>query len=165
MSSVRTAVVAAAFALAGWGAASAVAHSEPPSPPPPAPKTTIDADGTYTVGKDIAPGNYASAGPVGDGTCSWKRADATGATIDNAITHQPQVITIAPTDATFRTRDCQAWALTDAAPPPSIGNLQAQVILGTLNGLTGGLGQAPAARPPAYDRAVTQGAGPGPPSP
>ena len=38
-----------------------------------APKTSIDADGTYAVGTDIAPGVYSTAGPVGDGTCFWKR--------------------------------------------------------------------------------------------
>ncbi|WP_319453855.1 MULTISPECIES: hypothetical protein [unclassified Mycobacterium] len=148
MRSVKTAAVAATFAFAYWGAAG-VAHADPPPAPPPAPKTTIDADGLYTVGKDIAPGNYSSAGPVGDGTCSWRRADAAGTTIDNAISHKAQIIAIAPTDATFKTRGCQAWALTDAAPPAGVGNLQAQILLGALNGLAGGMGQAPAAPAPA----------------
>ncbi|MDT7765931.1 MAG: hypothetical protein QOC63_5351, partial [Mycobacterium sp.] len=33
----------------------------------------MNADGTYTVGKDIQPGTYSSAGPVGNGACYWKR--------------------------------------------------------------------------------------------
>jgi hypothetical protein len=147
MKSVMTAAVAATFALATWCTAGGVASAEPAPAPPPAPKTIIDADGTYAVGTDIAPGTYGSGGPTGDGTCSWKRADGTGATIDNAISKQAQVIEITPTDATFKTRGCQVWALTDAAPPAPVGNLQAQVVLGALNGLTGGFGQRPA--PPA----------------
>jgi hypothetical protein len=163
MKSVLTAAMAATIALAGLGAVGGVAHADPTPAPPPAPKATIDADGTYVVGKDIAPGNYASAGPVGDGTCSWRRADAAGTTIDNAISHNSQIVAIAPTDASFKTRGCQAWALTDAAPPAPIGNLQAQVILGTLNGLAGGLGRA--APPPAPPPAPALGPAPGPPSP
>jgi len=143
------AAIAATFALAGWSVAGGVALADPTPAPAPAPKTAIDADGTYTVGTDIAPGNYGSAGPIGDGTCSWRRADATGTTIDNAISKKSQVVVIAPTDATFKTRGCQAWALTDEAPPASVGNLQAQILLGALNGLAGGMGRAPAGPAPA----------------
>src|ERR1700712_3266425 len=78
----KTAVAAAALAACVVGAVPAIAGADPTSPAPapapgpapgPTPKTSIDADGTYAVGTDIAPGVYASAGPVGDGTCFWKR--------------------------------------------------------------------------------------------
>jgi len=75
--------------------------------------------------------------------------DQLAATIDNAISKKSQVVVIAPTDATFKTRGCQAWALTDEAPPASVGNLQAQILLGALNGLAGGMGRAPAGPAPA----------------
>lgn len=111
---------AAALALLGCCCASVtVAHAEPA--PPPAPKTTIDGDGTYTIGADIVPGTYTSAGPVGDSACYWKRVDGTG-TVDNALSKQPQVVQIAPTDTAFKTSQCQPWQLSacppDCPPPP-----------------------------------------------
>lgn len=96
-----------------------MAHAEPP-PPPPTPKTTIDTDGTFAVGKDIEPGTYTSAGPVGDGACYWKRANGTEL-VDNALTKKPQVVVIEPTDTAFTTNDCQPWQKTDAPPPPQPG--------------------------------------------
>jgi hypothetical protein len=138
---VNKTVAAAALVLAGWSAAGGVASADPAPPPAPAPagpKTTIDADGIYKVGADIAPGTYASAGPANDGTCSWKRISASNETIDNALTHKPQVVSIEPTDATFKTSGCQTWSLTDAAPPASVGNLQAQAAMAMLNGILGG---------------------------
>ncbi|MDT7757137.1 MAG: hypothetical protein QOH27_3035 [Mycobacterium sp.] len=138
---VNKTVAAAALVLASWSAAGGVASADPAAPPAPAPagpKTTIDADGIYKVGADIAPGTYASAGPANDGTCSWKRISAANETIDNALTHKPQVVSIEPTDATFKTSGCQTWSLTDAAPPASVGNLQAQAAMAMLNGILGG---------------------------
>ncbi len=41
-----------------------------PPPPPPGPKTTIESNGTFIVGADIAPGTYRSAGKYG---CYWAR--------------------------------------------------------------------------------------------
>ena len=105
----------------GWCASAGVAHAEPePAPPPPAPKTTIDADGTYAVGTEIVPGTYASAGPIADGACYWKRTGATDL-LDNALTKKPQVVVIEPTDTSFTTNDCQPWQKTDAPPPPQPG--------------------------------------------
>ncbi|MCW2511464.1 MAG: hypothetical protein JWR11_506, partial [Mycobacterium sp.] len=102
---VKKTVVAAALAAAVAGAVPGVASADPTTPAPtpsPAPagaptgpKTSITADGTYAVGTDIAPGVYSSAGPVGDGTCFWKRAgNPDGATIDNALTKKPQTVQI-----------------------------------------------------------------------
>ena len=138
--------VGAALAVAGLCAGvTAVAHADPAPAPPPAPKTTIDADGTYAVGKDIQPGVYSSAGPVGDGACYWKRSNGTSI-IDNALSKKPQVVQIEATDATFTTNECQSWQLTDAPPPPPPGP-------GDLIGQLGQLGQIiarnPATPPPA----------------
>ncbi len=136
----------AAAVLTGWWAAAPLAHAQPapPSPPPPAPgpvpaetpaglKTTIDADGSYAVGTDIAPGNYQSAGPVDDGACYWKRT-ADGELVDNALTKKPAFVQILATDTTFSTSDCLPWQLTDAPPPPQPGPGD---LLGQLTGLIG----------------------------
>jgi hypothetical protein len=118
---------AAALALAGWCTGVAVAHADPSPPPPPAAKTTIDADGTYTVGKDIQPGTYSSAGPVGNGACYWKRVNGTSI-VDNALTRKAQVVQIEPTDTAFTTTECQPWQLTDApVPTQSPGDLLGQL--------------------------------------
>jgi hypothetical protein len=96
----------------------------PPKPPGPAasadgPRTSIDEDGTYTVGTDIVPGVYSSAGPVGDGACYWKRRKDEQ-TVDNSMSKKPQVVQIEPDDTTFRTSRCQPWQLVECPPtcPP-----------------------------------------------
>ncbi|MFG1933354.1 hypothetical protein ACGFK1_22310 [Mycobacterium sp. NPDC048908] len=135
----RTAAVAAALVLVGCGASTAVASADPPpTPPPPGPKTTIDADGTYAVGKDIQPGTYSSAGPVGDGACYWKRTSGTDI-VDNALSKKAQIVAIEPTDTSFTTNECQAWQLTDQ-PVPQSGP-------GDLIGALGQLGQIIARNP------------------
>lgn len=169
------AVAAATLAAAFASAVPVVAGADPTSPaptspaPPPAsgPKTTIDADGTYNVGTDIAPGVYSSAGPVGDGTCFWKRAAADGTTIDNALTKKPQTVEIDATDKTFKTNGCQAWSLTDGAAPtpgvaPALAGLQLGAMMAQLNARAAMSGQdtAPPAAPPAPP--TTQPLGPAP---
>ena len=129
--------------LAGWivTAAQAQAQPVPPPPPPPAPaeapagalKTTIDADGSYAVGTDIAPGVYQSAGPVDEGACYWKRT-AGDAMVDNALTKKPAFVQILPTDTSFSTSDCQAWQLTNQPMPPQPGPGD---MLGQLTGIIG----------------------------
>ncbi|MDX1890672.1 hypothetical protein SBI80_13870 [Mycolicibacterium sp. 050158] len=133
--------------------AGGVAEADPTAAtptPPPAPKTSIDADGTYAVGTDIAPGVYTSAGPVGDGTCFWRRTgNPDGATIDNALSKKPQTVQIDPTDKAFKTNGCQPWQLsTDGAapaagPPPALAGLQLQGYLAQLNARAAASGQAP----------------------
>ncbi|HWT48848.1 MAG TPA: hypothetical protein VN255_09815 [Mycobacterium sp.] len=156
--------IAARFAvagllIAGWTASVGVAGADPepttpspaPAPPPaaspspaaspaPGPKTSIDKDGVYAVGTDIAPGTYSSAGPVDNGTCYWKRmGNPDGALIDNAMTKKPQVVQIEPTDKAFKTSGCQPWQLTpDANPPANTPPPGVQGTLGILNGLLGG---------------------------
>lgn len=153
----KTAPVAARFLvagvmLAGWGVSAGVAGADPepapspspapaPSPSPaPAAKTTMNHDGTFTVGTDIAPGTYSSAGPVGDGTCYWKRiGNPDGNLIDNALSKQPQVVQIDPGDKSFKTSGCQPWQLTpDATPPANTPPPGVEGTLGILNGLLGG---------------------------
>jgi hypothetical protein len=130
--------LAAAIVLVGGVASTATAQADPTPAPPPAPKTTIDGDGTYAVGKDIAPGTYSSAGPVGDGACYWKRVNGTSI-VDNALSKKAQIVQIDPTDTSFSTNECQAWQLTDA-PVPQAGP-------GDLMGALGQLGQIIARNP------------------
>jgi hypothetical protein len=151
---------AAALVIGGWAMSAAVAYGDPeptaspePSPaespgPSPAtgPKTTIDHDGTFAVGTDIAPGTYSTAGPVADGVCYWKRmGNPDGNLIDNSMSKKPQVVQIDPTDKAFKTSGCQPWQLTPGAnPPPSAPPAGVQGALGILNGLLGGQsGQQP----------------------
>ncbi|MDT5175349.1 MAG: hypothetical protein QOG37_2600 [Mycobacterium sp.] len=130
-------------------APAAPAPASPGAPAPAAagaPKTTIDHDGVYTVGKDIAPGTYSSGGPVGNGTCYWKRlGNPDGAMIDNAMTKKPQVVQIEATDQAFKTTGCQPWQPSADAPPPALsgpaGSAQLQAGLGILNGLLAPNGQ------------------------
>ena len=117
--------IAAALLVAGWFSPVGLAHADPAPPapppgPPPGPMTTIDADGTYAVGTDIAPGAYQSAGPIGDGACYWKRVNGSGI-VDNALSKKAQFVQIDPGDTAFTTSDCQPWQKTDAAPPPEPG--------------------------------------------
>jgi hypothetical protein len=150
-----TASVAARFAaaglvVAGWAASAGVAYADPEPEPSPAPspgaspaagpKTTIEHDGTFAVGTDIAPGTYSTAGPVTDGTCYWKRlGNPDGALIDNAISKKPQVVRIEATDKAFKTDGCQPWQLTpDANPPANTPPPGVQGTLGILNALLGG---------------------------
>jgi hypothetical protein len=121
MRTTRTAALAVALLVAA-GVSAGQVHAQPsPAPEPaPGPKTTIDADGTYAVGADIAPGTYASAGPITDGACYWKRVSGDNL-VDNALTKKPQVVQIEPGDTAFTTNDCQPWQLTDAPPPPQPG--------------------------------------------
>src|SRR5581483_433520 len=90
-------------------------------PPGGGPKTSIDHDGIYLVGKDIMPGTYSSAGPVGNGACYWKRTgNPDGNLIDNAMSKKPQVVEIEATDKAFKTSGCQPWQTTGAAPPAEV---------------------------------------------
>lgn len=134
--------MSAALVAAPW------ATADPAPAPSPAPTPGI-SDGTYSVGKDIAPGVYASAGPLPGQVCYWRRAGADNATLNNAMSKQSQVVQILDTDVTFRTRGCQPWQPTDAPlpgeTPPWLSQLQLRHSLDILNGLAGqsGNGQLP----------------------
>jgi hypothetical protein len=162
MGRVRAAAVLVA-AFAGGVVGAEVAGADPTTPPSPSPSTpssvpasapgpviAMDQDGTFTVGTQIAPGVYASAGPMEDTTCYWRRIGADNVTLNNAMTSQPQIVQIEPTDIAFKTRGCQPWQLTDAAVPPNqippwLAQLQLRRDLDILNGLAGqsGNGQLP----------------------
>jgi hypothetical protein len=154
-------MVAATLALAGCCVSAGTAIADPPAPPPPgppgppapaapaAPAATMDNDGTYKVGTDIAPGAYGSAGPVGNGTCYWKRVSSSGDVIDNALSKKAQIVQIDPTDASFKTNGCQPWQVTDASPPAPVPPLVAAGQLGgLLNMINNGARQGGDAPPP-----------------
>lgn len=105
------------------------------------PAVTITKDGTYTVGTDITPGVYASEGPLPGAVCYWRRTGADNATLNNAMSKQPQIVEIEAGDVTFKTKGCQPWQLTDATPPgqtpPWLSGLQLRHDLDVLNGLAG----------------------------
>jgi hypothetical protein len=144
--------VAVGLLIAGWGLSSAgIAGADPDPTPAPSPtpapnvKTTMDHDGLYAVGTDIAPGVYSSAGPVGSGTCYWKRmGNPDGNLIDNALSKKAQVVKIDPTDKAFKTSGCQPWQPGGDPPPDQsglAGSGQLQATLGILNGLLAPNGQ------------------------
>lgn len=144
-----TRLAAAGLLIAGCAVSAGVAAADPEPSPSPAPaaaaKLAMDHDGTYLVGKDIAPGTYSSAGPVGNGTCYWKRlGNPDGNLIDNALSKKPQVVQIEATDKAFKTSGCQPWQNTGGAPPPDVpgpaAGAQLQTTLGILNGLLGPTG-------------------------
>lgn len=93
-------------------AAGGIAQADPT--PADGPRTTIDSDGTYSVGTEIAPGTYSSAGPVGESACYWKRLNG-GDVVDNALSSKPQVVEIGPGDTAFKTDGCQPWQKLDCA--------------------------------------------------
>jgi hypothetical protein len=154
-----TVIAATALMALSWGAAAGLASADPPPPPPgpspgpPAPgaKTTIDKDGTYAVGTDIVPGTYTSAGPVGKGTCYWKRlgpGDGGNQLLDNALSKKPQVVRIDPTDKAFKTDGCQPWQKDDTAvPDPGKSPAEAGIPLNILGGLLGGGAPPPPPKP------------------
>ena len=114
-------MAAAALALAASASSAGTAYADPPAPPPPpAPKTTIENDGTYSVGTDIVPGTYTSGGPADAGACYWKRQGGPMGIdiIDNAMTKKPQVVQIELSDTAFKTTGCQPWVMTNATVPP-----------------------------------------------
>lgn len=102
------------------GAPSATPDTPPPAPPaegaPSGPPATNFGDGTYVVGKDIAPGTYHSEGAALPGVdCYWERAhDTSGATqsvIANHAGREPVTVTISANDGAFRTIGCKTWAM------------------------------------------------------
>lgn len=146
----------------------AASPGAPPPPAPEGPKTTIDKDGIYAVGSDIVPGIYSSGGPVGNGTCYWKRTgNPDGALIDNAMSKKPQVVQIDPGDKAFKTSGCQPWQLTpDAVLPSMAPPAGVQGTLGILNGLLGGNAQrTPQAPAPAPAPQAPAAASPAPQAP
>lgn len=124
--------------LAGWWLPAGSAHADPAQPPGPPPgpaPASIDRDGTYTVGGDIAPGTYSSAGPAGNGACYWKRVSG-DTVVDNALSKKPQVVRIDATDSSFKTSECQPWRkVEDCLPGCAPGTTTPLDLLGQLGNL------------------------------
>ncbi|KUJ66736.1 hypothetical protein ACZ90_33965 [Streptomyces albus subsp. albus] len=81
------------------------------------PKTEFAGKGgMYRVGVDIAPGTYKSTGNGKDAGCYWERAKDALHGIDSIAANENvtgnSVVTIAPTDAYFKTNDCTDWKKT-----------------------------------------------------
>lgn len=76
------------------------------------PRSTFGA-GTHRVGSDIAPGTYRNSGGSSS-TCYWARLSdfggGVGSIIANNLGGGQQVVTIAPTDAGFESRNCGTWS-------------------------------------------------------
>lgn len=65
-------------------------------------------DGTYRVGKGVAPGTYYSE-PDGDG-CYWERTDAAGDIIDNNFSNGLRVeMTVYASDYSITVNNCGKW--------------------------------------------------------
>lgn len=78
------------------------------------PKTKFDGDGTFLVGKDIAPGQYRSGGGSGGRTdCYWERQSSVGggnrAIIASDLAEGQQIVEILPNDVAFQSKHCQPW--------------------------------------------------------
>lgn len=78
---------------------------------------TIPGDGTFRTGVDLVPGVYRSQGGE---SCYWERLRGFGGQTADIIANGagivPQTVSIAPTDAGFRSQGCAPWTLiTDAA--------------------------------------------------
>jgi hypothetical protein len=72
---------------------------------------TSFVDGTYVVGKHIAPGTYQSSG---GSFCYWERESGFGGTLDdiiaNGLTSGPTIVTTSPSDTGFYTVGCGTWS-------------------------------------------------------
>jgi hypothetical protein len=79
------------------------------------PTGEIAGDGSYTVGTDISPGTWQSAGPQDGKECRWQRvSDQDGADIaDNTDPDGPQTVRILQGDRGFETSGCQPWRKID----------------------------------------------------
>jgi hypothetical protein len=164
----KAAIVAAGAVLLGCAGPIGVVSADPSTPPAPAPheptgspgppgppaqaaapgpKTTIDHDGSFTVGTDIVPGVYTSAGPAQGHTCYWKRTNGSDI-VDNAMSKKPQVVQIDPTDKTFKTDGCQPWQKNDAASvDPGKSPAEVKTQMDILNAIVGAHGGAQPPKP------------------
>lgn len=158
-------LIATTALLIGCFAPAAPASADPapapaPSPAPAPAPATIASNGTFTVGKDIQPGTYSSAGPVDDGACYWKRTSG-DTMVDNAMTKKPQIVQILATDTTFKTSDCQPWQKIDDCLP---GCGPAAMNPGDLLSQLGGMLLRGPGTPPAPTAAPAPGAAEAPPA-
>ena len=85
--------------------------AQPPAAPP-LPAGNF-RNGTFSVGVDVAPGTYRTRTPSTG--CVWARLNAQGQVLGGATTDGPEIVTILPTDRTFRSSNCATWSL-DLSP-------------------------------------------------
>ncbi len=74
----------------------------------------IPGDGTFSVGPEVAPGTYRTAGPVADGAaCHWERLRDLGGSFSSILAsetlREPGRVTILDGDRAFRSTGCQPW--------------------------------------------------------
>ncbi|HYN69997.1 MAG TPA: hypothetical protein VEX41_07295 [Candidatus Eisenbacteria bacterium] len=103
-----------------------LASSGPPSPSP-TPRPAVEfADGTYTVGVDLAAGTYRLREPAP--ACHWARVSGFGGTLADDIAFANvtgfAVVEISPTDKGFRSEQCGTWSsdLSAVIPGPPFGD-------------------------------------------
>jgi hypothetical protein len=88
-----------------------VAVTPSPPPPPPGPATTLENDGVYLVGSDIAPGTYRAK--VTSNNCYWARLKSTNPqdiiSNDNVSSGGQALVTISASDKAFQTDGCGKW--------------------------------------------------------
>lgn len=81
------------------------------------PATTFSGEGTYLVGEDIVAGQYRARVPETSILCYWERLSGTSGEFADIIANgeaqpgAPEIVTIAHSDAAFRTRGCGSWSL------------------------------------------------------
>ncbi|HET7035718.1 MAG TPA: hypothetical protein VFI42_08580, partial [Thermomicrobiaceae bacterium] len=73
--------------------------------------TAAFGDGTYRVGRDIAPGTWRNSGSSDE--CYWERLAGFGGTLDeiivNGLSSSQQIVEIKSTDVGFASKDCGTW--------------------------------------------------------
>ena len=97
----KTSNVGGSAAPSGSPASAARSTPEPPG----------FGDGTWKVGPDIRPGTYRAASPSDN--CYWERLKGFSGSLDDTLandnTDAPAVVTIAASDAGFKTDGCGRW--------------------------------------------------------
>lgn len=84
------------------------------------PVRTIPGDGTFRMGVDLQAGTYRSQGGP---SCYWERLRGFGGQTADIIANGAgilaQTVTIAPTDAGFRSQGCSPWSMDSGSTTPT----------------------------------------------
>jgi hypothetical protein len=88
----------------------------PATTPPAAPPATSFGDGTFAVGKDVAPGLYVAPGAPSGGTasCTWTRRGGGNASLGTWTGKGHAVVQILPSDASIQTTGCNGFTIVPA---------------------------------------------------
>jgi hypothetical protein len=106
-----------------------------PATPSPTPAQRQFGDGMYAVGRDLPAGTYRTR--VAASSCYWERLSGAGGTfgeiIANELTSATTIVTIASSDAYFRSRNCGTWTsnLSAITPGPNAPFADGTYIVGT----------------------------------